>query len=428
MTTLHSICKSRLSQENNSNNFPEKLLPYGRQTITEADINAVEDVLRSDWLTQGPMVTRFEEALAQSVHARSAIVCSNGTAALHLAMLALRIGPRDVVVTSPNTFVADANCARYVGADIKFADIDPNTGNICPENIESLLKEDINKRIKAIIPVHFAGQPADLERIFALAKAHGAWVVDDACHALGATYETAGETVSVGSGQHSDMTVFSFHPVKHVATGEGGAICTNNPMLAGRLRMLRSHGIVRDHFIQDDLALSQSGETNAWYYEFQELGYNYRLTDIQAALGISQLKRLSDSVNRRNEIAALYCRLLKEKFPNGTVKPLTLMNGRRHAYHLFVVNIDFKSLGIDRHDVMTRLRELNVGTQVHYIPVHFHPYYRNLYGDQSSLLPNVERYYSRTLSLPMFPGLSNDDIYRVVNAFAEVIETEGEDL
>ncbi|RME20951.1 MAG: aminotransferase class I/II-fold pyridoxal phosphate-dependent enzyme, partial [Candidatus Zixiibacteriota bacterium] len=286
---------------------PARFIPYGRQHITEQDIAAVVDVLKSDWLTQGPGVPAFEQTLKDTVGAEEAVACANGTAALHLAMLALGIGPGDVVVTTPITFLATANCARYVDADVQFVDIDPVTGLMDIAALRQHLKDDRNHRVKAIIPVHFAGQPVDLPAVRQLADEHGAYVIDDACHAIGAEYECAGKWYRVGCGAHSDLTVFSFHPVKHVAMGEGGAVTTGDARLAVRLRQFRNHGIERDarRMVNKDQAFDGSGRPNPWYYEMHKLGFNYRLTDIQAALGTSQLNRLEISIRRRRELALL---------------------------------------------------------------------------------------------------------------------------
>jgi UDP-4-amino-4,6-dideoxy-N-acetyl-beta-L-altrosamine transaminase len=399
----------------------QKFLPYAHQHVTEGDIAAVCDVLKSDWLTQGPAIVDFEHALADKLEAQEAVACSSGTAALHLCMLALGIGPGDVIITTPNTFTASANCARFVGADIHFADINPETGLIDPESIDRLLKNDAEKKIKAIIPVHFAGQPVDLPAIYDLARKNGAWVIDDACHAIGASYTHDGKTYRIGNSPHSDMTVFSFHPVKHIAMGEGGAITTNLPETADRLRLFRNHGISRESKINEDMAISQEGMPNPWYYEMTELGFNYRLTDIQAALGIEQLKRLEWSLEKRRALAGTYCRLIQEKFTDGEVSPLTNKPEVENAYHLFVVQIDFKKLGISRADLMNQLRAKGIGTQVHYIPVHLQPYYQSNCGTKPGDCPNAEAYYEKSLSLPMYPNLTEDDIKRVVDELAAVL-------
>lgn len=402
-------------------------LPYGRQALAPEDILAVTEVLQSDWWTQGPALEHFESDLAALTGAQYAVACSSGTAALHLAMLALGLTEGDEIVTSPNTFVATANAARYVGAEVRFADIDPSTGNLDAEALCSVLSRDQQRRIKAVVPVHFAGKPCDMEAISQLARDHGAAVLEDACHALGARYGDDSAADPIGSNIYSDLTIFSFHPVKHVAAGEGGAITTNATNLADRLRRLRSHGIRRDHFANAELALAGDGSINPWYYEMQELGYNYRLTDIQAALASSQMTRLAASVKRRREIATLYDRLLNAAFPDGLVRPLHLKENTGHSYHLYVVQIDFERAGRGRAAVMTALNQQGVGTQVHYIPVPLQPYYRARYESAAAECAGALRYYRQALSLPMFPGLANDDVRRVVATLADVLAGLPED-
>lgn len=406
----------------------EKFLPYGKHYITDEDIDAVVSVLKSDWLTQGPTVPEFEDVLADYQGTSHAIACSNGTAALHLSILALGLQPGDAVVTSPNTFVASANCARFVGADVIFADIDPATGLIDPESVERMLKKDTGRTIRAIIPVHFAGQPADLPALHELAVQHGAWVVDDACHALGATYTHRDQEYRMGGNPHSDLTVFSFHPVKHVAMGEGGAVVTDNDDLAERIRLYRNHGITRSDRINTDLAHDEDGVANPWYYEMHQLGYNYRLSDIQAALGLSQLQRFQKSLKRRREIARQYRHLITDTFGNGEVVPLEFAAHTTHAYHLFVVKIDFGRLGLSRAVVMNRLRAKGIGTQVHYIPVHLQPYYRHISTTDPWSLPGVEEYYARALTLPMYPELTDGDVERVVEELAVSLGIKQEKL
>jgi UDP-4-amino-4,6-dideoxy-N-acetyl-beta-L-altrosamine transaminase len=396
-------------------------LPYGRQCISEDDIAAVVNVLRSDWLTQGPSVTGFEQKLAAAVGARHAVACSSGTAALHMAMLALGIGPGDTVVTTPNTFLADANCAKYVGAGVQFADVDPATGNIDPAAVALLLESDRTRKIKAIIPVSFAGQPANLPDICSMARSHGAAVVSDACHSLGASYDHAGVRHTLGGSAHDDMTVFSFHPVKHVAMGEGGAVTTDDDDLAARLRTYRNHGMTREAFSINEQALSPEGEVNPWYYEMQRPGYNYRLSDIHAALGISQLSRLSESLCCRNEIAQYYRNQLKQRFPDGRVRTLECRENVHHAYHLFVLQVDFSSFGVSRARVMNQLRESGIGTQVHYIPVHLQPYYRSDCGTGPGDFPNAEAYYEQALSIPMYPELTERDCDRVLDRLQTIL-------
>ena len=398
-----------------------RFLPYGRQSINELDIRAVSGVLTSDWLTQGPTIPAFEKALAEAVGADYAVACANGTAALHLSMLALGVGPGDKVVTTPITFMADANCARYVGADVVFADIDQDTACMSPDALEQVLRADQDKKIKAVIPVHFAGQPADLSRIHELSKAHGAAVVGDACHAIGGAYTEGAKRYRLGGSPHADMTVFSFHPVKHVAAGEGGAIVTDRTDLAEALQRFRNHGIERTEFINKDMGYTESGEPNPWYHELQVLGFNYRLSDIHAALGLSQLGRLRGSIERRRQIAAIYRTLLAETFADQSVRPLVDREGYTNVYHLFVVLIDFAKFGIGRAEVMNRLKERNIGTQVHYIPIHLQPYYRSLYGTGPGDFPNAENYYGQALSLPMYPDLEDGEIVRVVENLHSIL-------
>lgn len=403
----------------------KQFLPYGRQDVTEEDIQAVVRVLRSNWLTQGEAGPAFEKALAARLCAGHAVACSNGTAALHLSMLALGVGPEDIVITSANSFLASANCARYVGAEVRFADIDPETGNMSVPSLGRLLTDDHEHRVKAVIPVHFAGQPADLAHIHEMARSHGARVISDASHAIGAEYRAGDAIHRIGDGLHSDLTVFSFHPVKHVAMGEGGAVTTNSGELAERLRLFRNHGMQKDGLKQDELALDGGGEINPWYYEMHRLGYNYRLTDIQAALGLSQLKRLDWSLQRRSEIACLYDDLIQRHFPDGAVRPLQLKRGRTHAYHLFVVSIDFEHFSVDRASLMRALRAKQIGTQVHYIPIPYQPYYRSLYRLQQGDFTGAEAYYERCLSLPMFPTLTDQDVEWVVESLVSSLTKGG---
>ncbi|RKX24443.1 MAG: UDP-4-amino-4,6-dideoxy-N-acetyl-beta-L-altrosamine transaminase [Candidatus Zixiibacteriota bacterium] len=289
-----------------------------------------------------------------------------------------------------------------------------------PDALEEVLLRDRDSKIKTVIPVHFAGQPADLPRIHKLATAHGAVVIDDACHALGASYDHEGRSYMAGCGEHSLMSVFSFHPVKHVATGEGGAVSTRDDELARKLRLFRNHGMTKEHLEQDAMALSSEGDTNPWYYEMQVLGPNYRLTDMQSALGISQLGRLQWSVERRNKLATHYRALIGEHFPTA-VRPLEVRPGVMHAYHLFVVRIDFEHFGLSRAAVMNQLRKAKIGTQVHYIPVPLQPYYRRVVGTGPGDFPNAEAYYAQALSLPMYPNLTENDCQRVIERLADIL-------
>ncbi len=404
------------------NDREDKFLPYGRQHIWPSDTEAVLKVLSSDWLTQGPRVPAFEEALAEVLRARHVVACANGTAALHLAMLALNVGPGDVVVTTPITFLSSANCARFVGARVRFVDIEPDTALMDVAALAEVLGRDTEHKIRAVVPVHFAGQPAALPDIFRITREHETYLVDDACHALGATYMHENRPSHIGSGSHSDLTVYSFHPVKHIAMGEGGAVASSDKTWADRMRLHRTHDIHKDGFLNNDMAHDRDGRVNPWYYEMHELGYNYRLTDFQAALGLSQMERLDWSLKRRKEIAALYDRLLAERFDPDDIRPLTLKANSNHAWHLFVVLIEFEKFNVTRAQVMNHLREKGIGTQVHYIPIHLQPYYRRHCGTKPGDFPNSEHYYERALSLPMFPDLSDDDINRVVESLAEFLK------
>ena len=371
-------------------------LPYGRQDISEADIAAVVAVLRSDFLTQGPEVERFEQALAEATGARFAVAYSHGTAALFGACFAAGVTAGDEVITSPITFAASANCAAYLGARPVFADIEPVAATLDP----NAFARAITPRTKAVIPVHFTGQPADLAAIHAIARSHGIAVIEDAAHALGATYRGR----PIGGSSLSDMAILSFHPVKHVTTGEGGAVTTDDAELADRLRRFRNHGIERD---PTRFSIPSPGP---WYHEMQVLGHNFRLTDMQAALGRSQMQRLPAFVARRRELAARYEQLLAD-LPG--VSPLGHLPEGVNSYHLFVVRIDFAGLGRTRAAVMDALRARNIGTQVHYIPCYRHPYHAQA-GWLPQDFPNAEAYYAQALSLPMYPALTDADIERVV--------------
>jgi UDP-4-amino-4,6-dideoxy-N-acetyl-beta-L-altrosamine transaminase len=378
-------------------------LPYGRQSIDEDDIAAVVDVLRGDWLTQGPTIDKFEEDLATAVGARFAVSFSNGTAALHGACLALGLGPGDEVITTPLTFSASANCARYVGAKPVLVDVEPQYGTLCPDKLVAA----INSRTRAIIPVHYAGLPAEMDRLHEIASARGIPIIEDAAHALGARIPGG----RVGDGRYSAMTMFSFHPVKHITTGEGGAITTNDEKLYDALKLFRSHGITRN---PNRLSRESPGP---WYQEQVLLGYNYRLTDIQAALGRSQLRKLDGFVARRREIAARYDKLFAGL---SGIRPLGIRAGYEHAYHLYVVLIDFPSFQRDRAKVMTVLRDKRIGTQVHYVPLHHHPDFAYL-GHAVGDFVEAEKIYASALSLPMYPAMTNDDVDRVVSTLREVL-------
>ncbi|MAK65162.1 MAG: UDP-4-amino-4,6-dideoxy-N-acetyl-beta-L-altrosamine transaminase [Maricaulis sp.] len=386
----------------------QRFLPYGRQALDEQDIAAVAEVLRGDWLTTGPTVDAFEIAFAAACGAEHAIACSNGTTALHLALAALDIGPGDVCVVPAITFMATANAARYCGADVVFADVDPETGLMTPETLDVALEvARLRGTVKAVLPVHLAGQCEDVAGLAQRAHAAGAVLVEDACHAVGSRHE--GEPV--GSCRHSVSACFSFHPVKTIAAGEGGAITTNDAALAERLRRLRSHGIERDPARMQ----RQAGEP--WWHEMSELGWNYRLSDIQAALALSQLKRLDLFAARRQELAALYDDAFEPLAPR--IQPLARTPDCEPCLHLYPVRIDFDAEGTTRTAVMDGLRERGIGSQVHYIPVPDQPYYLDLYGRQD--LPGAQRYYARTLSLPLFVGMEDDDPLRVADGLRGVL-------
>ena len=395
-------------------------LPYARHSLDEADIAAVNDVLRGDWLTTGPAVAAFEEAFAAAVDARYAVACSSGTAALHLAALAAGLGEGDAAVVPSVTFLATANCNRFVGAEVVFADVDPPTGLMGAEHLEAALAGAGKRRVKAVYPVHLNGQCADLEGIRDLADAHDLVVIEDACHALGASYRPAGaDAAKIGACEYSDMAMFSFHPAKTIAAGEAGAITTNDEALCRRLALLRNHGMVRDAaaFETTELALDSDGDANPWYYEMPEPGFNYRLSDIHCALGLSQLAKLAGFVARRRALSNRYDALLAPLAP--LVRPIARTPGCTPAWHLYIVHVDFAAAGVSRATLMRRLRAAGVGTQVHYIPLHMQPYYRRRYGPLD--LPGAQAYYDRCLTLPLFPAMADGDVDRVVKAFGECL-------
>ncbi len=381
------------------------MIPYGRQIISEADIAAVERVLRSDFLTQGPAVPRFEQAVAACVNAHHAVAVNSATSALHIACLALELGPGDLLWTSPITFVASANCGRYCGADVDFVDIDPDTFNMCPDALASKLDAAAaaGRLPKVIVAVHMGGQSPDMARIAALARAHGVRLIEDASHSIGAEYLGA----PVGNCAHSDITVFSFHPVKIITTAEGGMALTNDPALAGRMERLRSHGITRDP------ALMTHESDGPWYYQQLELGLNYRVTEMQAALGLSQLDQLETFVARRRALADAYDAALAGL-------PLRLpgrMAGANSSWHLYVVRLEDAA----RHGaVFEALRAAGIGVNLHYIPVHLQPYYRGL-GFNPGDFPLSEDYYARAISIPLHAGLTDDQQASVVTAITHAV-------
>lgn len=397
----------------------EQFLPYGRQVIDADDVAAVATVLRGERLTTGPAVAAFEDAFRSAVGASAAVAVSSGTAGLHLAMLALRIEEGDGVVVPAITFLATANAARYVGAEIVFSDVDSNSGLMTPENFEdALVRAETNGiRVKAVIPVHLAGQPADMAGIARIGRKKGIHVIEDACHALGTEFTADdGVTARVGTCTYSDAAVFSCHPVKTITMGEGGVVTTNDAQLADRLRNLRNHGMTRDadHFVNSDMAFDGSGAANPWYYEMHVLGLNYRASDIHCALGLSQLGKLEKFVEKRRRLVAHYDALMGPLAP--IVRPLARVAGCRPGWHLYVALIDFDAAGKTRAQVMNRLGDKGIGSQVHFIPVHLQPYYRERYGDIA--LPGADAYYTRCLSLPLHAGMTEDDAARVVEALA----------
>jgi UDP-4-amino-4,6-dideoxy-N-acetyl-beta-L-altrosamine transaminase len=397
-------------------------LPYGRQWIEDDDVAAVVECLRGDWLTQGPRVERFERALCETTGAKFAVALSSGTAGLHLAALSAGVVCDDWGVTSAVTFVASANCIAYCGGAVHFADVDPTTGLIDLKSLEAVVEgmAHLARPPRMIVPVDLTGQPADLPAVRALADRLGALVVEDAAHSLGAEYTLHGQTYRAGGCAHADMAVLSFHPVKHVTTGEGGAVLTNDVALAGRLRELRTHGIHRD-----PARLTRPDE-GPWYYEQTELGYNYRITDLQCALGLSQITKLGRFVRRRNEIAGQYDAALASASLAGWVEPLQKRpETKTHAYHLYVIRLvrrpgeSLERLGGRRKALFLALRERQIYTQVHYIPVPMQPYFRKRRDAGDIVTPGALAYYASCLSLPMYPLMRDGDVARVVEALAQ---------
>lgn len=378
------------------------LLPYGRQSISEADIQAVVEVLRSDWLTTGPKVGEFEEAFASWVGAAHAVSFTSGTSGLHGAAFAAGLKPGDEAITTPLTFAATANCVLYQGATPVFADVSCDTLNLDPEQV----LPRISAKTRAVVPVDYAGHPADLNSILRLARDRSLVVIEDSCHALGAEYRQK------PVGGIADMTVFSFHPVKHVTTGEGGMVTTNNPAFAESLRRFRNHGISSD--------ARDRQKAGQWHYEMVLLGFNYRLTDIACALGIEQLKRLDENLRRRREIAQQY----STAFANlrGVIVPAVRADADP-AWHLYPIRLDLERLTVDRAQVFRALRAENIGVNVHYIPVHLHPYYRDRFGFRGGEYPVAEDAYDRLISLPMFHAMTGQDAQDVIDAVTKVVSS-----
>lgn len=390
-----------IDREVNLKPLRDSYLPYGKQMIDEEDIKAVVNVLKGDYLTTGPHIKQFEEAIANYVGAKYAVAFSNGTAALHGACFAAGIGEGDEVITTPITFAASANCVLYQGGKVVFADIDSKTYNISSDEIDKMITD----KTKAIIPVDFTGQPVELDKILEIAKKHNLVVIEDAAHALGATYKDK----KVGS--ISDMTMFSFHPVKHITSGEGGMIVTNNKEYYERLLQFRSHGITRD---ADKLQANHG----PWYYEMQFLGYNYRMTDIQAALGSSQLNKLDRFVEKRREIVTQY----NEAFQS--VSQITIPFQDKFgesSWHLYIIRLNLQELTVGRKEIFEALQKQNIGVNVHYIPVHLLPFYQEL-GYEKGSLPNAEQLYEEIISLPLFPAMTEQDISDVITTVKKTIE------
>jgi UDP-4-amino-4,6-dideoxy-L-N-acetyl-beta-L-altrosamine transaminase len=398
----------------------QKFIPYGKQTIDKADIKAVSDVLKTDWITQGPKVGEFEKALAGYCGAKYAVAVSNGTAALHIACLAAGLKKGDEAITTPITFAATSNSVLYTGAKPVFADVEPDTANISLTEI----KKNLTSRTKVILPVDYAGLPCDIAGIWALAKKKGLTVIQDGCHALGAEYRSKGKGkrkkekwLKVGCCEHADMTVFSFHPVKSITTGEGGAVLTKDKRLYEKLSDLRTHGITKENSKFKNRNTHSDGE---WYNEMQALGFNYRSTDIQCALGISQLGKLDGFIKRRREIASEYSRCFSGN-PFFDIPVETA--GARSAWHLYAIRLKDRYVGA-RKEIFETLRARGIGAQVHYVPVHLHPYYRSL-GYKKGLCPWAERFYKGEISLPIYPLMTKSDRTTVVETVIDIFNERG---
>ncbi len=394
-----------------------KIIPYGKQNITESDIDAVVNVLKSDYLTQGPSIKEFETAFSEYLGCKYSVAVSNGTAALHLAAMALGVNEHTNVITTPITFAASANCIRYCGGHVYFADICPDSYTIDIAAIEQLIRSKEEGFFSGIIPVDFAGLPVNLEKLRELGRQYNLWIIEDACHSPGGYFtDSAGKKHYCGNGEFADMSVFSFHPVKHIACGEGGMITTNNEELYQKLIMLRTHGIVKEPELFKNLPDFASGKKNSqeypeWYMEMQDLGYNYRLTDFQAALGLSQLKQADAGLERRIEIAKVYSQAFHGK---DYIKSQSgFLPG--HAYHLYIVEVE------QRLELYRYLRTKGIYTQIHYIPCHLMPYYRDR-GWKEGDMPNAEEYYKGCLSLPMYPTLSDSEQQYVINQISKFYE------
>jgi len=387
-----------------------KFIPYGRQDITNEDIEAVVQTLTSDFITQGPKILELEKALCDYTNAKFATLVSNATAALHISCLALGIGKNDVVWTSPITFVASSNCVLYCGAEIDFVDIDPETFNISVSELEIKLKKakEDNRLPKALICVHMAGQSCEMKKIKDLSKEYQFKIIEDASHAIGGSYNNE----KVGCSTYSDISIFSFHPVKIVTTGEGGCALTNNPEIDKKLKLLRSHGITK----QDNEFENCNDEYGSWYYEQQDLGFNYRMTDIQASLGLNQLKRVDSYIEKRNSIANRYNELLKD-LPLST--PL-VKDASISSFHLYIIQLRLNEITKTHKEVFTELREKGIGVNLHYFPVHLQPYYQKL-GFKEGDFPNAEKYFRKSISIPMYPTITDEEIEYVVKSLKIIL-------
>jgi UDP-4-amino-4,6-dideoxy-N-acetyl-beta-L-altrosamine transaminase len=397
-----------------SPNGSEGFLPYGRQCIEDDDIQAVVQALRGDLLTTGPLVARFEEALAARTGARAAVACSSGTAALYIAANALGLGPGSFVIVPAITFAATASAPHLFGAEIVFADVDPESGLMRACDLDAALTRAPHGRADAVFPVHYAGQSCDMEDISALARSRGLQIVEDAAHALGTSWTAGGGALHpVGCNAHSDLTIFSFHPVKTIAMGEGGAVTANDPETIRRLKLARNHGVTRDpaEFGRKDAGFDDSGAAHPWYYEVQAPGLNFRISDINCALGLSQLGKLDRFVAKRRALTACYDELLAPLAP--LVRPLQRDPRSFTAWHIYAVRVDFAAAGISREKLMRALAADGIGTQVHYIPVHRQPYYAARYGVPH--LPGADAYYASTLTLPLHAGMNEGEVQRVAD-------------
>jgi UDP-4-amino-4,6-dideoxy-N-acetyl-beta-L-altrosamine transaminase len=390
--------------------MPNKIIPYGKQHIDQNDIDAVINTLKSDFLTQGPKIAEFEKAFANYVEAEYAIAVNNGTSALHLCALALGVKAGDKVICPTITFAASANCIEYCGGEVIFCDIDPNTYLIDLNHVEQLFNEHDN--IKGVVSVDFAGRPVNLEALRTIADRHNAWIIQDSCHAPGGFfYDNSGIKQKCGNGNYADLAIFSFHPVKHIACGEGGMVTTKNKSLAEKINLLRTHGITKDQeaFINSSGILDRACPPPLWYYEMQELGYNYRLTDFQAALGITQLQKADKGIQKRRGIAKTYFAEFKDK--SWIKNQSGHIDG--HAYHLYVIEVE------DRDKLYTYLRENNIYCQIHYFPIHLMPYY---FQKRRFHLPYSEKYIKNCISLPMFPTLTDYELNRTVSLISSLYE------